>query len=86
MMDLDDPDQLELLNHYVERAASDRDAWHDRVMSGSDLSRRHGLLIAGGWLEQNSGHVSRLAAGEVTGCYRATSAGRAAVRRRAETS
>jgi hypothetical protein len=63
---------LNLLAHYAERSASDRQAWHDRLMRLDrcdlrDLSKLHGKLIAFGWLEQNTGVLPS--------CYRATRAG-----------
>ena len=63
---------LTLLAHYAERAAPDRQAWHDRLMrldrcEPRELSKLHGKLIAFGWLEQNTGVLPA--------CYRATRAG-----------
>jgi hypothetical protein len=63
---------LNLLTHYAERAAPDRQAWHDRLMrldrcEPRDLAKLHGRLLAFGWLEQNTGVLPA--------CYRATRAG-----------
>ena len=80
MSDLNDPALASLLSHYVDHAGPNRETWLDRVMGGPELSRRHGLLIADGWLEQNTGQFPRLAANEVPGCYRATAMGRAALK------
>jgi hypothetical protein len=83
------PELFALLAHYADRAGEDRQAWQDRVMEQEglaprELSRLHGELIASGWLEQNTG-LAGARAGAVTGCYRATPAGRRAVKgRRAE--
>ena len=40
-----------------------------------ELVRLHGLLIAFGWLEQNTGNVPVVRAGAVPCCYRVTAAG-----------
>ena len=63
---------LNLLAHYAERSATDRQAWHDRLArldrcEPRDLSKLHGKLIAFGWVEQNTGVLPT--------CYRATRAG-----------
>ena len=39
-----------------------------------DLVKLHGLLIAFGWLEQNTGNVPVVRAGAVPCCYRVTTA------------
>ncbi len=49
-----------LLAHYAQAGAADREAWQDRLMAldevtGKELSRLHGELIAQGWIEQNTG-------------------------------
>lgn len=68
---------LQLLQHYADAGAADRTAWQNRVaeMDGQeskDLIKLHGLLIAFGWVDQNTGAI---------GCgYRATSAGFRALR------
>jgi hypothetical protein len=74
------PDLRRLLDHYVGACAADREAWQDRLMGlegvdAGDLVRLHGLLIAFGWLEQNTGNVPIVRAGAVPGCYRVTAAG-----------
>jgi hypothetical protein len=76
----DSPGLQRLLDHYVEACAADRDAWQDRLMEmegveARELVRLHGLLIAFGWLEQNTGNVAVVRAGAVPSCYRVTAAG-----------
>ena len=76
----DDPALCQLLDHYAQLATSDRTLWHDRLMdlngmTGSDLIRLHGALIAWGWLEQNTGNTSVLKPGGIASCYRITSQG-----------
>ncbi len=73
------PGLLDLLRHYAELAQPDRQAWHDRLMSHDrhdprGLTRLHGDLLAGGWIEQNTGHTVT-GRGGVAACYRITSAG-----------
>jgi hypothetical protein len=73
------PDLQRLLDNYVG-AGADREAWQDRLMElegveASELVRLHGLLIAFGWLEQNTGNVPVVRAGAVPCCYRVTAAG-----------
>ena len=74
------PDLQRLLDHYVEACAADREAWQDRLMEmegveARDLVKLHGLLIAFGWLEQNTGNLPIVRAGAVPCCYRVTAAG-----------
>jgi hypothetical protein len=69
-----------LLDHYAEVGLPDRECWHDRRMEmegveARDLVKLHGLLIAFGWLEQNTGNVAIVRAGAVPSCYRVTAAG-----------
>ena len=76
----DSADLQRLLDHYVGACAADREAWQDRLMEvegveARELVRLHGLLIAFGWLEQNTGNVPVVRAGAVPGCYRVTAAG-----------
>jgi hypothetical protein len=76
----DSPELQRLLDHYVGACAADREAWQDRLMELEgvevrELVRLHGLLIAFGWLEQNTGNVPVVRAGAVPGCYRVTAAG-----------
>jgi hypothetical protein len=52
------PDLVRLLTHYAR--AEDREAWQGRVTeldgcTAAELVRLHGELIAGGWVEQNTG-------------------------------
>lgn len=75
-----DPDLEGLLFHYAQLGLSDRQVWQDRKMQHAEctdrnLSRLHGQLIAFGWLEQNTGNLSRLDPGNVAGCYRVTPQG-----------
>jgi hypothetical protein len=75
-----------LLRHYGAAAGDDREAWRDRVMHldgvrPDELARLHGLLLAGDWLEQNTGATPVLQRGAVPACYRITSAGLRALRR-----
>jgi hypothetical protein len=84
---LDEPNALKkdsplyaLLRSYAEPGLLNRDAWQDRVMeleglSGRDLSRLHGELIALGWIEQNTGITPSVRANSALGCYRVTSIG-----------
>ncbi len=69
-----------LLEHYAQGAELDREAWKDRVMARDGLDagalvRLHGVLIAHGWLEQNTGVIPALRSGSVLGCYRVTTVG-----------
>jgi hypothetical protein len=69
-----------LLRHYAALGEANREAWQDRVMAldglePRELSRLHGMLIAAGWVEQNTGITPKLERGSVLGCYRITSAG-----------
>jgi hypothetical protein len=89
----DEPDALKkdsplylLLKSYAEPALVDREAWQDRVMelnglTGRDLSRLHGELIALGWVEQNTGMTPAVKANSAIGCYRATTLGLRVFRR-----
>ena len=76
----DRSDLQRLLSHYAEAGEADREAWQDRLMAlegveTSELVKLHGLLIAFGWLDQNTGNIPVLRAGTVPGCYRVTAAG-----------
>jgi hypothetical protein len=67
-----------LLQHYADLAQPDRHIWQDRrsehpTHDRRTLTRLHGELIAGGWVEQNTGQT-------VGGCYRVTPAGLRALR------
>jgi hypothetical protein len=71
---------FDLLNHYRELAAEDRQVWQDRLteMEGVEprtLVKLHGELLAYGWLEQNTGITSVLRPGVAASCYRITAAG-----------
>jgi hypothetical protein len=72
-----------LLAHYNHLAEVEPENWQDRLMqmegvTSTEMSKLHGQLIAFGWIEQNTGHLSVLRPGEVPLCYRITAAGRKA--------
>ncbi len=74
-----------LLEHYVELGRPDREVWQQRVESldgrdATEMSKRHGQLIAFGWIELNSVFTSATEAGSITRCYRVTSSGVRALR------
>src|SRR5215471_2971002 len=74
-----------LLQHYASASDQDREAWFDRVMEwqgvkGEGLVRLHGLLIAFGWIEQNTGNTPVLQNGAAPRCYRASPTGRRALK------
>jgi len=50
-------------------------------VTGKELSRLHGELIAQGWIEQNTGVTVVLKPGVVSACYRVTTAGQRALKR-----
>jgi hypothetical protein len=63
---------FDLLTHYQQLGAADREVWQTRraEMDGVEprqLVKLHGELLAYGWLEQNTGLTG--------GCYRITTAG-----------
>jgi hypothetical protein len=69
---------MQLLSHYGDLGAENREIWHLRLrtIEGIDergLVRLHGTLIAYGWVEQNTGGPSC--------AYRITTAGQRALRR-----
>src|SRR5262249_3553373 len=69
-----------LLNHYREIGLPDRRLWQDRRceldgVEPPERARLHGVLIAFGWLEQNTGVVAVLQRGAAPACYRITTAG-----------
>jgi hypothetical protein len=75
---------LQLLMHYADLAAPDREAWQDRVMvmeglGTAEISKLHGELIAFNWIAQNTGNSPGTCAGVVPACYRVTLAGLRAV-------
>jgi hypothetical protein len=79
------PDLQRLLVHYAEAGGEDRDVWQDRLMGlggveARELTRLHGLLLAFGWVEQNTGQTAGVRPGAVPGCYRVTAAGLRALR------
>jgi hypothetical protein len=81
-----DRELVELLAHYAELAAPDREAWQDRVMElegveARQLARLHGALIATGWVEQNTGVTPAATRKVGAGCYRVTGAGLKALKR-----
>lgn len=70
----------QLLDHYAQRGAADRQVWQDRLMSlegvpAPELTRLHGELLAFEWLEMNVGVTTGAGGGGVPGCYRVTVAG-----------
>jgi hypothetical protein len=70
---------LELLSHYSDLGAADRQVWQDRLLQmegveARELVKLHGELLAYGWLEQNTGATPVLKPG-APGCYRITTAG-----------
>ena len=74
-----------LLCHYQELCASDRQAWQDRLpelpgVEARDLVRLHGELLAYGWIEQNTGAGPTPRGDCVPACYRVTAAGLRALR------
>ncbi len=80
----DAPVLLQLLAHYAEAGAADREAWQDRLMAldgvmPADLVKLHGELIAYGCLEQNTGSTPVLKPGGVACSYRITTAGQRAL-------
>lgn len=80
----EDENLFQLLDHYVQSAADDKDAWLDRHAVLPEPARLHGLLVAFGWVEQNTGVVPAESPGLCRRCYRATNAGRRAWREHRE--
>jgi hypothetical protein len=79
------PELQRLLGHYAAADDDGREAWQDRLMhlegvEPRELVRLHGLLLAAGWVEQNTGNTPVLRPGAVPCCYQVTPAGRRAVR------
>ena len=69
-----------LLQHYARAGLKNCEAWQDRVMhlpgvEARELVTLHGLLLAYGWLEQNTGKTPRLKPGVAACCYRITDVG-----------
>lgn len=80
------PELLQLLTHYADLGAADRQIWQDRLMTlegvePRELTKLHGELIAYSWVDQNTGNVSTHKPGVVAGCYRITLAGQRAILR-----
>jgi len=83
----DEKELCDLLTHYAELGAADRQVWQDRLgeMQGVQprtLVKLHGELLAYGWLEQNTGVTSPASSlshagssGTAANCYRITPAG-----------
>ncbi len=76
----------QLLTHYAEAGAADREAWQDRLMEldgtpAAELVKLHGELIAYDWVIQNTGNTPVLKAGVVSCCYRITTTGLRALKR-----
>jgi hypothetical protein len=76
----EDSELRRLLAYYAEAGAPDREASEDGLMAldgveARELVRLHGLLIAFGWAEQNTGHTPACQPWAVPACYRATAAG-----------
>lgn len=81
----DTPRLVELLAHYAHLGEADREIWQDRLMQmegveAPELAKLHGELIAHRWIDQNTGVVPVVKAGEVLGCYRITAQGQKALR------
>ncbi len=81
----DDAELLQLLQHYVGNTTEDREAWLDRCMAingveAKQLTQMHGLLIAFGWIEQNSDQAASVQPETCSQCYRTTAAGRRALK------
>jgi hypothetical protein len=79
------PGLIRLLDHYARLAEANTEAWQDRVMEADGLDAEelialHGMLLAHGWLAQNSGVTPVLRPGHVPCCYRITTAGKRALR------
>ena len=76
----DEKELCDLLTHYAELGAADRQVWQDRLgeMQGVQprtLVKLHGELLAYGWLEQNTGLTPLPRLGAAASCYRITTAG-----------
>lgn len=81
-----EPGLRDLLQTYAERRkASPQVEWHDRVMAldgveEERLTKLHGLLLAGGWVETRVHGESFQSPGRLEACYRITPEGLAALR------
>ncbi len=75
-----------LLFQYFKELPEERQQWQPRVMEVSGVEQKeltylHGMLIAHGWIEQNSAYADQLESAEkYLGCYRITSLGTREVR------
>lgn len=83
----EDDGLFRLLRHYQDYTAEERDSWLDRCMTlegveSKRLVELHGLLIAFGWVEQNSGQDSVAFESACPATYRTTAAGRRALKLR----
>src|SRR5260221_11324923 len=75
----------DLLSHNSQLGQANREAWQDRLMQlegvePRDLVSLHGMLIAFGWIEQNTGQAPGGQDGTEPACYRITSSGEGALR------
>jgi hypothetical protein len=73
----------QLLTHYA--SGENAEVWQDRRMqlegvTARELAQLHGELMAYGWIEQNIGPAPVMRQEAVARCYRATAAGRRALR------
>jgi hypothetical protein len=78
----DGKELFDLLTHYADLGAADRQVWQDRLAELAGVESRalvklHGELLAYGWLEQNTGQTSpsKLGGGAAANCYRITTTG-----------
>jgi hypothetical protein len=76
---------LQLLSHYAELGAPNRETWQDRLMSlegvePPEMTKLHGELLAFAWIEQNTGNCPGIRTGTIPGCYRVTLAGLRAIK------
>ncbi len=82
----DSPTLQRLLGHYAEGGAANPEAWQDRLAELEGVQPRelvglHGLLIAFGWIAQNTGNTPSGQPGILAGCYKVTADGMRALRR-----
>jgi hypothetical protein len=81
----DDARLRELLSHYSLLAQANPEAWQDRLMQMAgaeprDLVHLHGLLLAFGWIDQNTGQAFTSKEGTFRSCYRVTPSGERVLR------
>lgn len=79
------PPLVSLLEHYVRLGEPDPAAWQPRLaelpdVTAKDISKLHGELIAVSLIEWNAASVNETSGGPRPKCYRATSAGRRALK------